>query len=155
MTKNYVISDLKDKPQFLDITADRIWNAWWKEEGHTLDLVKGLLQDNLTATTIPIAFTAHDNDTFMGTVSLITSDLDSRPHYTPWLAALWVDEQYRSFGVGNALMDAVKQAAQDKGFGAVYLYSIPQNHDYYTKRGWVMIEEDVDGINIYRQDLQV
>ena len=155
MTQNYTISDLKDKPQFFDITADRIWNAWWKEEGHELDLVKGLLQDNLVATSIPIALTVHDNDTFMGTVSLIASDLDSRPQYTPWLAALWVDEQYRSLGVGNALMNAIKQAARDKGFDAVYLYSIPQNHDYYSKRGWLMIEEDVDGINIYRQTLQV
>lgn len=153
MTMNYAISDLKAQPQFLDFTADRVWNAWWKQDGHEFDFIKGLFEENLTATKIPMAFTAHDGGAFLGTVSLIESDMEARPDYTPWVAALWVDEDYRSHGIGSALIKAATQAACDKGFTSVYLCAEADKHTYYAARGWNLIEENIDGLNIYRQDL--
>jgi predicted N-acetyltransferase YhbS len=153
MTKTYQISDLKTAPQFLDTTADRIWNAWWRVDGHELDLIKGLLQDNLSAATIPVALTAHEGESFIGTVSLIESDMEARPQYSPWVAALWVDETHRSRGIGSELIDAAIETARQKGFSTVYLCATADKHAFYASRGWELIEENIDDLNIYRQNL--
>ena len=149
----YEISDLKTQPHFLDDAADRVWNAWWRQDGHELDFIKGLFQENLTAETTPVALIAHDGGEFLGTVSLIDSDMEARPQYTPWVAALWVDEQQRSHGIGGALLKAAAQQARDLNFSEVYLCAEADKHDYYAARGWLLFEENIDGLNIYRQSL--
>lgn len=149
----YEISDLKTHPHFLDDAADRVWNAWWRQDGHELDFIKGLFQENLTAETTPVALIAHEGCAFLGTVSLIDSDMEARPQYTPWVAALWVDEQQRSHGIGGALLKAAAQQAHDLNFSEVYLCAEADKHDYYAARGWLLIEENIDGLNIYRQSL--
>ena len=146
----YKISDLKSQPQFLDDAADRVWNAWWRQDGHELDFIKGLFAENLTAETTPVALIAHDGNEFLGTVSLIDSDMEARPQYTPWVAALWVDEQQRSHGIGSALIKAAIEKAREQGFPEVYLCAEADKHEYYAARGWVLIEENIDDLNIYR-----
>src|ERR1700730_9826084 len=83
------ISDLRQRPEFFDHVADRIWRAWWKPDGHTLDYVSGRLRENLNATPIPFALVGHDGAAFLGTASVITSDLAERRQLTPWVAAVW------------------------------------------------------------------
>src|SRR5690606_15878244 len=97
------------------------------------------------------AFVAHRGAEFLGTVSLIASDMDCRPQYSPWVAALWVDEQYRAQGIGKALLEQSKRAAFQAGFRTVYLCATADKHAYYAQRGWQLIEENVDGLNIYHQ----
>ncbi|MGQ5717675.1 GNAT family N-acetyltransferase [Pseudochrobactrum asaccharolyticum] len=150
MTKSYTISDLKARPEFLGDAADRVWNAWWRQDGHELDFIKGLFEENLTAETTPVALIAHDGAEFLGTASLINSDMEARPQYTPWVAALWVDEKQRSFGIGSALIKAAIEKAREQGFAEVYLCAEADKHDYYAARDWVLIEENIDDLNIYR-----
>ena len=150
MTKSYTISDLKARPEFLGDAADRVWNAWWRQDGHKLDFIKGLFEENLTAETTPVALIAHDGAEFLGTASLIDSDMEARPQYTPWVAALWVDEKQRSFGIGSALIKAAIEKAREQGFPEVYLCAEADKHDYYAARDWVLIEENIDDLNIYR-----
>ncbi len=149
MTKSYTISDLKARPEFLGDAADRVWNAWWRQDGHELDFIKGLFEENLTAETTPVALIAHDGAEFLGTASLIDSDMEARPQYTPWVAALWVDEKQRSFGIGSALIKAAIEKAREQGFPEVYLCAEADKHDYYAARDWVLIEESIDDLNIY------
>ena len=150
MTKTYEISVLKARPQFLDDAADRVWNAWWRQDGHELGFIKGLFEEGLTAETMPVAFIAHDDAEFLGTVSLIDSDMEARPQYTPWVAALWVDEQQRSHGIGSALIKAAIEKAREQGFPEIYLCAEADKHEYYAARDWVLIEENIDDLNIYR-----
>ncbi len=146
----FTVSNLKTQPQFLEIAADRVWNAWWRQDGHELAFIKGLFEEDLIADTIPVALIAHDSTGFLGTVSLIDSDMEARPQYTPWVAALWVDEQQRSRGIGSALLKAAVNQARDLGFAQVYLCAQADKHDYYAARDWQLIEENIDGLNIYR-----
>ncbi|MEI9926215.1 MAG: GNAT family N-acetyltransferase [Bradyrhizobium sp.] len=60
--------------------------------------------ENLTDTPIPLALVAHDGDAFLGTASVIPSDLAERPQLTPWIAAVWVEPQARRHGTGSALV---------------------------------------------------
>ena len=103
----FTISDLRQCPEFFDTVADRIWQAWWKDDGNPLDYISGRLRENMNATPIPFALVAHDGKSFLGTASVIASDLPERPQL---VAAVWVEAQARRRGVGSAL---VNRAALD------------------------------------------
>src|SRR5690348_1296013 len=95
MSMAFTISDLRQQPEFFDSVADRIWRAWWEPNGDPLDTVRGRLAENMQHAPIPMALVAHDGRTFLGTASLIASDLDKRPELTPWVAAVWVEVSAR------------------------------------------------------------
>jgi GNAT superfamily N-acetyltransferase len=137
------ISDLRQKPEFFDTVADRIWRAWWEPRGVPLTYISGRLRENLTAGLMPRAFVAHVGDIFAGTASVIASDLDERPQYTPWVAAVWTEPQLRSRQIGRRLVAHAAQYAFDAGLPRIYLAARPLRRSYYEGLGWTPIEEDV------------
>jgi N-acetylglutamate synthase-like GNAT family acetyltransferase len=139
----FTISDLRQRPEFFDHVADRIWRAWWKADGHPLDYISGRLRENLNATPIPFALVAHDGGTFLGTTSVIASDLAERPQLSPWVAAVWVEAQARRRGVGAALVDRATLDCFALGVSRAYLCARPQRAGYYERLGWIPIERDV------------
>src|SRR4051794_33682477 len=102
---SFSISDVRERPEFFDVVADRIWRAWWKDSGHPLEYIIGRLGENLNAEPVPVALIGDDGPAFIGTASVIASELGERPHYTPWVAAVWVEPQFRSHGTGAALVE--------------------------------------------------
>ncbi len=112
------ISDLRQRPEFFDSVADRIWRAWWEPNGHPFATITGRLEENMRDTPIPLALVAHHGSSFLGTASVIASDLDERPELTPWVAAVWVEESARGQGIGAALVDAAAHASFTLGLSA-------------------------------------
>lgn len=78
------VVDLRERPEFASIIADRVWRAWWEPKGYTIAFVENLVQQHLNVEPVPLALVAHDGGTFLGTASVIASELDERPQYTPW-----------------------------------------------------------------------
>lgn len=64
MSLPFTICDLRQRPEFFDIVAMRIWQAWWEADGTPLDYISGRLRDNMNPEPIPFALVAHDGDTF-------------------------------------------------------------------------------------------
>ena len=144
MSPTFTISDLRQRPEFLDMVADRIWQAWWRDSGHPLSLISGRLRDeNLNPDPIPFALVAHDGEAFFGTASVIASDLAERPQWTPWVAAVWVEPGARQRGVGGALVGRATRDCFALGFGRAYLCARAQLSAYYERLGWTPIEHDV------------
>jgi GNAT superfamily N-acetyltransferase len=139
------ISDLRQRPDFFDAVADRIWRAWWKTDGHPLAYIASRLRENLDAAPIPFALVAHREAEFLATASVIQSDLAERPQHTPWVAAVWVDPAFRGMGVGAALVERAAQDCFALGFGRAYLCARPERCSFYTGLGWVAIEHGVGG----------
>ena len=139
----FTISDLRQRPDFFEMVAERIWRAWWKADGHPLAYISGRLRENLSATPIPFALVAHDGETFLGTASVIASDLAEHPQFTPWVAAVWVEPQARRRGIAAALVDRATQDCFALGVGRAYLCARPQRAGYYERLGWTPIERDV------------
>jgi len=140
---NVTISDLRQQPAFFDAVADRIWRAWWKERGFPADFIAGRLRENMNASPIPFALVAHRDETFIGTTSVITSELEERPQYSPWVAAVWVDPQYRMREIGSELVSRAVSEAFALHVRRVYLCAGKDRRRFYTRQGWHPIEEDV------------
>ena len=143
MSLPFTISDLRQRREFFDAVADRIWQARWRADGHPLDYISGRLRENLNAAPIPFALVAHDGEAFLGTASVIASDLAERPQLTPWVAAVWVEPQARGRGIGAALVGRAAQDCFALGVSRAYPCARPQRPSFYEARGWVAVERDV------------
>lgn len=142
------ISDLRQCPEFFDVVADRIRQAWWKPHGHPLDYIRGRLAENMNPEPIPQALVAHINGEFLGTASVIACDLDERPLLTPWVAAVWVEPQARRHGVGAALVGRAAQACFALGVKRAYLCARPERTGFYQRLGWTLVEQDVGAFHL-------
>ena len=97
------IDDLRQQPHFADAVVDRIWRAFWEKMGHPVERVSIPVGRNLASTEAkPFCLIAHANGTFLGSASLIASDVDNRPLLTPWVAAVWVKRRIANAASGVA-----------------------------------------------------
>lgn len=142
------ISDLRQRPDFFDTVADRIWRAWWKRHGVPLDYIMVRLRENLATAGLPIALVAHRGDAFLGTASLIASDLDERPHYTPWVAAVWTEPELRGQGIAPALIGRAVNDGFALGHQRIFLCAAPVRRAFYLRLGWTPIEEGVGPLEL-------
>lgn len=145
---NFSISDLRARPEFFDIVADRIWSAWWQRNGVPRDYIAERLKANMAGPGLPVALVAHAGSTFVGTASVIASDLDERPQYTPWVAAVWIEPAFRSRGLGAVLVGAAASAAFALDAETVYLCSAEARRGFYLRLGWELIEEGVGPLRL-------
>ena len=146
------ITDLRDQPEFFDTVTDRVWRAWWEPAGHALpDFATGM-RACLLASRLPFALVAYAGGRYLGSTLCVAADLAERPQYTPWVAAVWVEPQDRRREVGRTLVGHARQALFGLGHRRVYLCSLPARRDFYTRQGWIPIEE---GVGAFRQIVYV
>jgi N-acetylglutamate synthase-like GNAT family acetyltransferase len=143
MSHHFTISDLRQCPKFFDTVADRIWQAWWQPTGYPLDYISTRLRENMEATPIPFALVAHDGEKFLGTSSVIASDLEERPQLSPWVAAVWVEEDARRTGVGAALVNRAAHDCFALGVSRAYLCARPRMTGFYEALGWTVVERKI------------
>ncbi|XHE12286.1 GNAT family N-acetyltransferase [Agrobacterium deltaense] len=139
----YRISDYRDCQSHGPIIAERVWTAWWQDSGLHVGDVAEHLKDMVNPHTLPTGFVAHDDDGYVGSAFLIHCDLEERPQYLPWVAALWVEENRRGAGVARALMQAATQRAAELGHHTTYLCCEQNLETYYINCGWTVLERNV------------
>jgi len=95
---------------------------------------------------LPIRLVALVDGVCVGTISIVYNDLECR-NYTPWLASLYVDEQFRNQGIAVQLIDSVKGIAVQLGYKELFLRT-EHASDYYRRLGWQFVEtcEDEFGL---------
>lgn len=100
---------------------------------------------------IPFALVAHDGDTFLGTASVIKSDLEDLPDYTPWVAAVWVEPEHRQRQIGRTLVARAVDDTFALGTERVYLCAQKVRRNFYLQQGWTPIEEEVGerGVTVF------
>ena len=95
------------------------------------------------ATRIPFALVAEQDGHLCGNTLVIESDEPARPDLTPWIAAVWVDEDRRKQGIAAALLQEAIRRSAALGVERLYLSSRPALRDFYMNLGWRQIEHDV------------
>jgi GNAT superfamily N-acetyltransferase len=151
--EKFAVSDLRATPGFIGIVADRIWREWWAPHGAALRDVERALGDCLDERDLPFTLVVSQGSLFLGTVTVVVSDLSERPQYSPWIAALWVEPEYRGRGLGEALMGEAESRVPRTVGETVYLCAKPHLRRYYRARGWQHIEERVgnDLLDVWRR----
>jgi GNAT superfamily N-acetyltransferase len=145
----WTLSNLAQLPHFADTVADRGWHAWWTNSAKGLATYRAGLELMLRGDVIPMAFVAHRSETYLGSVLLIENDLEQRPNLSPWIAALWVDVEHRGQGIAQSLISTARISAAKLGFSKVFLCAEENVTPYYLRRGWIQIETDVGGLNVF------
>jgi N-acetylglutamate synthase-like GNAT family acetyltransferase len=131
---------LADVPEAIPVIA-----RWLYDEFHYLiperpiDYVIESLNTRLNYNKIPLSIIALKEHEIIGTVSLKMTDMDIRDNLTPWLASLFVNNEYRHNGVGTFLVKSVQEIAKQIGIKELFLYT-PNSWDFYKKIGWTIIE---------------
>jgi GNAT superfamily N-acetyltransferase len=82
---------------------------------------------------------------------VIDNDEPAKPDLAPWLPALWVDEDVRGQGIASALLEEAARRCAAQGVPRLYLNSRPALQDFYTARGWRILERGVGahGATVY------
>jgi predicted N-acetyltransferase YhbS len=88
---------------------------------------------------LPITFVASSGGELLGSAMLMHHEMDIRPHFTPWLAGVFVAPPHRCRGIARALAQHVISAAAFLGFTTVYLYT-PSAEQYWSRLGWSVVE---------------
>lgn len=124
--------------------GERIWRAFWRHKGKPLKALQdGMLNFLEPATRIPFALVAERDGRLCGNLLVIESDEPARPELTPWIAAVWVDEDMRKQGVAAAMLREGIARSGALGIERLYLSSRPAMRGFYTKQAWRPIDEDV------------
>lgn len=143
------ISNLRNRPSFADMIADRAWHAWWTDGGMSLADYRAHLDPMMKDSGVPFALVADEGNAYLGSVLLIENDLASRPQYAPWIAALWVEPARRRQGVAGRLIDTARTEAARLGRETCYLCAAPHNWPYYLAHGFRQVEADVEGLGVF------
>jgi GNAT superfamily N-acetyltransferase len=132
---------LKQKPQYLDLVAERLYLEWCtKNEGSSILAVKEKLKTFMNIDKLPINYIAIEGEHLVGTFNLMLSDPPKRKDLSPWFGSLYVEHKYRKQGIGTFLLKFAVSRAKELGILKLYLCT-PTQQRMYTKSGWVPIDQ--------------
>jgi GNAT superfamily N-acetyltransferase len=112
--------------------------------GEVRNKILGILDSR--SESILIALNGND---FIGTVSLLDTDLVSRPCMTPWIAAVYVEPEFRGNGYATQLVNVAESMAWDQGRHSVYLHCGSELRTFYRRLGYREIEANVGELDSY------
>lgn len=142
----------------LNKITEWMYEWWGKNEMHTFEQVKCFMKHSLQTNKLPQTYGAFINNEIVGMYQFSYEDCFVRPDISPWLSNVYVDEKYRSNGIGRKLMESVKENAQNNiNSDELWLYTKHMN--LYEKFGWKYVS-DIDTYNkeqgiqrLYKLDL--
>jgi GNAT superfamily N-acetyltransferase len=121
--------------------AIRTVAGWIREEWEhsfldsTFEELLAELEGRTTPGRIPETFVALAGDRLVGTASIVTQDMSTRPEISPCLSAVYVPPEFRKQGIGSKLVRKAMQEAQDLGVRRLYLFT-PDAMSFYRRLGW-------------------
>src|SRR4051812_2079450 len=96
------INHLLEVPDLIPEVAQWIFQAFWAHKGHEDSrFLEAKLREAVSIDDIPISLVAFFGERPVGTINLIENDDETRTNLKPWLAALWVNPEFRKLGVGT------------------------------------------------------
>ncbi len=91
-----------------------------------------------SAAPLPCTFVACAAGAVIGSASLVFYRRLAGPQRSPWLANLFVREDWRDRGVGSALVCFVRDYARQQQIDRLHLFTTDQAV-FYRRRGWTLV----------------
>lgn len=116
-----------------------IFYTWFgiKKE-YTKDKLFQEYEENISKDGLPYLYALIINDTLIGMYELNKNDGIEEKEYTPYLASVYIKEQYRGQGYSKYLIESAINETKSLGYNKLYLHSKHEN--YYEKYGFVFKE---------------
>lgn len=136
---------LKEYPDYAPILAFWAFREWYKTRSIPFELVVKSYNERIDDSDMPVSWIAMEDSIPVGMVSLKKNDLWSRNDLSPWLASLFVLPEYRNRGIGDMLINQVKEKAGIFNFSGLYLFIDSDKitlENFYIKRGWKFFKSE-------------
>lgn len=130
---------LRDRPDLLTFVARWAHEEFWSRVGKTLEETQRLFTPKRGPEWLPRTFVLLENETPVGMASIVEHDLESRPEWTPWLAAVVVDRAARGRGHSRTLVRSIEDFARANGVETLWLFTWSAEA-IYAKYGWRPVE---------------
>jgi len=130
------VINLREQKQYAEVAIAYFQKIWASEASKPVydDCISRSLA---TDCVLPIWYLLMDGDKIIGCVGLITNDFISCMDLWPWLAALYIEEDYRGNNYAALLIDAAKRDTKKAGFDKLYLAT--DHVGYYEKFDFMYI----------------
>ena len=134
------IEYLADHPETLETIVQWMHEEWGGVRGgETLEQRRKRFAGSMNRDRIPLAVVALEAGKVLGSASLVAHDMETRMELTPWLASVFVGEQYRRRGVGAELVRRIMAEAAKLKVPLLYLYTV-HSEKLYASLGWSVME---------------
>lgn len=113
---------------------------WGREQGYSYDDTLSWCR-SLAADECETIISARLVEKPVGVAVLVTCDLPSHSHLSPWLSSLYVLPKYRRAGVGGLLTSRLCETAANLGHQQIFLYVLDGPLvSFYGRLGWSLVE---------------
>jgi len=134
------IEYLSDHPEAMAKLAEWQHAEWGNlRPGDTLEKRMVRLAGMSKRDRIPLTVVALEATQVLGSASLIEHDMETRMELRPWLAGVFVGEQYRRRGIGAELVRWIMAEARKLKVPLLYLYTV-HSEKFYAALGWTLQE---------------
>ena len=89
-----------------------MYNWWGKRDGYSFEKVKCFMKHSMMKKRLPQTYGLFLDDKIIGIYQFGYEDLSVRPDIYPWLANVYIDEEYRGKGYGRKLLETVNEIAK-------------------------------------------
>lgn len=125
------------------LAADRIYHAFWRDTDETPASLLAGVGKVLADGPAQFGLAALVDRTFAGNTLVIRSDVSERPDLGPWVAAVWVEPDFRRRGIGAALVRKASAEAFARGVERLHLHCRAARRPFYERLGWRLFEAGV------------
>jgi GNAT superfamily N-acetyltransferase len=131
------------------------WGIYFSRR--SVEAIAADFEEYLCRDGLPLSLVALDDaDRALGTATLRTDSITSRPSLGPWLAAFYVAPDRRNAGVGTRLVRAVEWEARRLGYTELYAGTSRAATLFARLSGWTAVERLAyhgEDVTIFRCDL--
>ena len=138
------IKKLENRPVEIEAVAKMIYGEFVEKtqsKATMEDIVFYLSHPNEKQ--FPYSLVALEGEKYIGTVSIFEQDIKERSHYTPCLASLYVEQDYRKNGIGTQLINEVTKIVRNLGYKEIFLKT-ETARKFYERIGWTYLETMTD-----------
>ena len=137
------LKQLAECPEHLTEVGTWIYDQWWSRAHESAEVVLALLRTHRVRDRVPFTIVALAGGLPVGSCSVIENDCVHRPHYTPWVAAVFVKPELRRCGVASAILQEAAKIATRSAIEGLYIDCLAKTAPVYEKNGWVIHEREV------------
>jgi len=134
------IEYLADHPHFIPTLAEWFFAEWHEySENASVERETKMLESSLQKRAIPTTLIAVEDGVLQGTAGLFWTDVIDEPDLSPWMASVYVAEEFRGRGIATALVQRLYEEAKAIGVKKMYLFT-PDQERLYGRIGWTVLK---------------